>query len=332
MVVNDNFRAIYDMRVAILALDGVFDTGLAVLLDTFSTANELAAAQQTAPPLFDVRLVGVRRRIRTALGMSTNVEPAGAVPKPDWVIVPALNTKQPERLVEALRRKDVLEALALLRVWHAGGAGVAGACIGTFLLAESGLLDGLKSTTTWPLAPLFRQRYPRVQLDDAWMIVTSGRVVTAGAMMGHLDLALWLVRQASPEMAALVARFMLIDRRPSQAQYIIPDYLAHADPLIERFERWARDNLASGFSLEDAANALSVTARTLQRRTDAVLGKSPLAFVQDLRVERARHLISMGLGLEEIAGEVGYSDSATLRTLLRHRLGRGVRELRAEMR
>jgi transcriptional regulator GlxA family with amidase domain len=72
------------------------------------------------------------------------------------------------------------------------------------------------------------------------MIVASGRVVTAGAMMGHLDLALWLVRQASPAMAALVARFMLIDKRTSQAQYIIPDHLTHADPLIERFERWAR--------------------------------------------------------------------------------------------
>jgi transcriptional regulator GlxA family with amidase domain len=163
------------------------------------------------------------------------------------------------------------------------------------------------------------------------MIVASGRVVTAAAMMGHLDLALWLVRQASPEMAARVARLMLIDRRTSQAQYIIPDFLAHADPLIERFERWARNNLSLGFSLHDAANALSVTPRTLQRRTEAVLGKSPLAFFQDMRVERAQHLISIGDDLEKIAGEVGYSDSATLRNLLRRRLGRGVRELRANM-
>jgi transcriptional regulator GlxA family with amidase domain len=103
--------------------------------------------------------------------------------------------------------------------------------------------------------------------------------------------------------------------------------LAHADPLIER---WARANLALGFSLQDAAAALSVTPRTLQRRTEAVLGKSPLAFFQDMRVERAQHLISIGGDLERIAGEVGYADSATLRNLLRRRLGRAVRELRAE--
>jgi transcriptional regulator GlxA family with amidase domain len=331
MVANDNFGSIYDMRLTVLALDGVFDTGLTVLLDTFSTANELTCAQGIARPLFDVQVVGVWPQIRTGLGLTATVEPPSVVRKPDWVVVPALNAKQPERLVEALKREDVLDAMAHLRTWHASGIGVAGACIGTFLLAEAGLLNGLEATTSWSLAPLFRQRYPQVQLDDSRMIVASGRMVTAGAMMGHLDLALWLVRQASPEIAALVARFMLIDRRPSQAQYIIPNHLAHADPLIERFERWARENLALGFSLQDAANALSVTPRTLQRRTEAVLGKSPLAFFQDMRVERAQHLVSIGHDLEKIASEVGYAGSATLRNLLRRRLGRGVRELRAEL-
>lgn len=108
--------------------------------------------------------------------------------------------------------------------------------------------------------------------------------------------------------------------------------MANADPLIAKFERWAREHLSAGFSLQDAARALAVGPRTLQRRTEAVLGKSPLAFFQDLRIERAQHLVSTGCDLETIATEVGYADSATLRTLLRRKLGRGVRELRAEMR
>src|SRR5690242_9668240 len=97
-VVNDNKRIICDMHVAILAFDGVFDTGLSVLLDTFNTANELAAIQGIARPVFDVQLVGARRRIRTALGMTTTVEPAAAVRQPDWGIIPALNAKQPDHL------------------------------------------------------------------------------------------------------------------------------------------------------------------------------------------------------------------------------------------
>jgi transcriptional regulator GlxA family with amidase domain len=165
------------------------------------------------------------------------------------------------------------------------------------------------------------------------MLVSSDTVVTTGAAMGHLDLALWLIRQASPGLATTVSRYLLADIRSSQAPYIIPNHLAQADPLILRFERWARDHLKEGFSLQDAAKALATGARTLQRRCDAVLGKSPLAYFQDLRVEHAQSLLhGSGLDLEAIAAEVGYADGATLRTLLRQRLGRGVRDLRADLR
>lgn len=316
------------MKVVVFALDDVFDSGMAVLLDTLATANELAASQGFDKAPFDVRLTGLRKRVRTALGFTTTVEPLDAVRKPDWIVVPALNAKQADSLTLRLQRRDVQEAVEHLQRRHANGINIAAACIGTFVLAEAGLLDGEEATTTWSLAPFFRQRYPAVKLDDSRMVVESGRVVTAGAAMGHLDLALWLVRRVSPELAELVARFMLIDRRASQAHYIIPDHLAHSDPLISKFERWIRDNLSSGFSLLEVAHALSVHPRTLQRRTEAILGKSPLEFVQDLRIERARHLISAGHNLEDIAAEVGYADSATLRTLLRRKLGHGVREIR----
>jgi transcriptional regulator GlxA family with amidase domain len=84
--------------------------------------------------------------------------------------------------------------------------------------------------------------------------------------MGHLDLALWLIRKASPELAMVVSRYLLAHIRSSQAQYIIPNHLAQADPLILRFERWGRDNLKTGFSLQEAAKALATSTRTLQRR------------------------------------------------------------------
>jgi transcriptional regulator GlxA family with amidase domain len=170
-------------------------------------------------------------------------------------------------------------------------------------------------------------------LDEARMLVVSGPVTTTGAAMGHLDLALWLIRQASPDLAAVVSRYLLADVRRSQAAYIIPNHLAQADPLVQRFERWARDRLRHGFSLQAAAKALATSPRTLQRRCEAVLGKSPLAYFQDLRVERAQSLLhGGGLDLDAIAAEVGYVDGATLRTLLRQRLGRGVRDLRADLR
>jgi transcriptional regulator GlxA family with amidase domain len=321
------------MRISVLALEGLFDTGLTVALDAFGIANNLAARQMGGTPHFDVSIIGMRKKVRTSQGLTIPVQAITPGLQPDWVIVPALSTGTPEQLIQSLERPDVRQAKAQLVKWHAAGVHIAAACIGTFLLADAGLLDHREATTTWWLAPLFRQRYPKVRLDESRMLVPSDVGVTAGAAMGHLDLVLWLIRKASPELAAVVSRYLLADIRSSQAPYIIPNHLAQADPLILRFERWARDHLKAGFSLQDAASALATSARTLQRRCEAVLGKSPLSYFQDLRVEHAQSLLhGSGRDLDAIAAEVGYVDGATLRTLLRQRLGRGVRDLRADLR
>jgi transcriptional regulator GlxA family with amidase domain len=174
-----------------------------------------------------------------------------------------------------------------------------------------------------------RQRYPRVRLDESRIIVQSNAVVTAGAALSHLDLALALIRRASPELANVTARYLVVDERTSQSIYSIPDHLAKADPLIRQFERWARGHLAEGFSLDQAAKALATSKRTLARRMQSVLGKSPLAFFQDLRIERAVHLLRTSqASVDQIGAEVGYAEGVTLRTLLRRRLGRSVRDIR----
>ncbi len=320
------------MRIAVLALDGMFDTGLSVTLDAFSAANTLSARMMKGTPRFDVQLVGVRRRVRSNHGLLVPVQPAATLRRPDWAITPAPAMAAPDDLIRLLARPDMVQAMAQLRDWRARGTRVAASCIGTFVLAEAGLLDGRDTTTSWSLAPLFRQRYPEVRLDESRMLVPTDIGVTAGAALGHLDLALWLIRSASPELATLVSRYLLADIRASQAAYIIPNHLAQADPLIQRFEQWSRANLKTGFSLQGAASALATSTRSLQRRCREVLGKSPLAYFQDLRVEHAQSLIRGGsLDLEAIAAEVGYGDGATLRTLLRQRLGRGVRDLRADL-
>jgi len=114
-----------------------------------------------------------------------------------------------------------------------------------------------------------------------------------------------------------------------QSAYVLADHLAHCDPLVERFERWARSRLTHGFSLEAAAAATGSSKRTLARRMQAVLGKSPLSYFQDLRVERAVHLLkTTAESVEEIAARVGYADGVTLRTLLRRRMNQGIKEIR----
>jgi transcriptional regulator GlxA family with amidase domain len=316
------------MRIHVLVLDDVFDLGLSSVLDAFQTANELIDATKIAVERFDVRTVAVRRRVRTSQGLTVPLHRPDRQP-PDCVVVPAIGYKMPAPLEKALSRPDIQDATQSLRDYAKRGATMTAACIGTFVLAESGLLNGQRATTTWWLAPLFRQRYPDVTLEDSSMIVNSGPFVTAGAALGHMDLALWLVRQASPRLASLTAQYLIVDSRPSQSAYALTDHLVHADPLVGKFESWARANLARGFSLNSAAKAVGSSKRTLARRLHAVLGKSPLEYFQSVRVERAVHLLkTTGSSVDEIAGRVGYADGVTLRTLLRRRLHRGVKQIR----
>jgi transcriptional regulator GlxA family with amidase domain len=235
----------------------------------------------------------------------------------------------PGPLEQALARPDVRDAGTVLREWSARGALMSAACIGTFVMAESGLLDEQRATTTWWLSPLFRQRYPAVRLDESSMIVKSGRCVTAGAALGHMDLALWLIRNESPQLASLTARYLIVDSRPSQSAYALSDHLVHSDPVVQRFEAWARARLRHGFSLDAAARAVGASKRTLARHMQHVLGKSPLDYFQSLRVERAVHLLkTTHASVDEVAARVGYADGATLRALLRRRLNAGIREIR----
>jgi transcriptional regulator GlxA family with amidase domain len=316
------------MRIDVLALDGVFDLGLSAVLDVLQSANELIEMASLSVPRFEPRIVGVRRAVKTAHGLAVPVRPVGAR-TPDCVVVPAIGFKMPGPLEVALTRSDVSDASVLLQRWARRGSLMTAACIGTFVMAESGLLDEHHATTTWWLAPLFRKRYPTVLLDESSMVVKSGRFVTAGAALSHVDLALWLVRSVSPQLAALTAKYLIVDTRPSQSAYALTDHLLHDDPVVQRFEGWARSRLSRGFSLDEAAKAVGASKRTLARHMETVLGKTPLSYFQSLRVERAVHLLKTGTAsVDEIATRVGYADGATLRALLRRQLNAGIKEIR----
>src|SRR5215470_15159153 len=108
------------MRIHVLALDGVFDLGLSAVVDALQTANELIDVSGIAVPRFQVRIVGMRKTVKTAQGLSVPVRPVGP-PSPDCVVVPALGFKMPGPLEAALARSDVRDAAAALRQWSRRG-------------------------------------------------------------------------------------------------------------------------------------------------------------------------------------------------------------------
>ena len=315
------------MKLGVLVLDGVFDLGLSSILDTFALANALSSGTGDGGPQFAVDLFGVREEVRTQHGLTV---PVGPPPEGrlDVVLVPASSCTQPEVLTKMLVRDDTLEASSRLRDWHTAGVEVAAACTGTYVLAHSGVLDGGPATTSWWLCADFRARFPDVALDESKMVVSAPGVVTAGAALAHVDLALWLIRRISPDLASTTARYLLCNRRPSQAAYAIIDQIAHTDPAVERFERWSREHLAN-FNMTDAASAMGMSERTLLRHVRRVLGRTPIAYIQDLRVSRAIHMLQTSdATIDEIARDVGYRDGGTLANLLRKKTGLGLKSLR----
>jgi transcriptional regulator GlxA family with amidase domain len=212
-----------------------------------------------------------------------------------------------------------------------GGAMLAASCASSFLLAETGLLDGKRATTTWWFAPLFQQRYPKVDLMTERMVVADWPIATAGAAMAQMDLMLAVVaRFASPAVAKGCANYLLLNERHSQAPFMAINYLASQDPRIAKAEKWVRNNIARDFTIEDVAAAVALAPRTFARRIALICGVSPIQFVQRIRIETARSLLeTTRLSVEQIAREVGYAEPSTLRRLIRRDTRHSPRHFRA---
>jgi transcriptional regulator GlxA family with amidase domain len=315
------------MRIAILAVDSMFDSGLAVILDVLATANALRAEAATAMPPFEVTVTGLEDEVRTghALRLATTPLARLAAP-PDLLVMPAVGLRAPSEVVEIVRGHPALAHVVAL---HSAGTALAAACSGTFFLAEAGVLDGRQATTSWWLGPAFRSRYAGVRLRDSATIVGDGPVTTAGAAFAHIDLALSVVSGQSPALAELTARYLLIGDRPSQAVFAVPSLLARSDPTVTAFERWVREHVAEPVQISRAAAAVSVSERTLQRTTAAVLGMSPIDFVHEIRLDQATFLLrTTSLSADAVAAAVGYQNTSTLRALVRRRRGSTISALR----
>jgi len=293
-------------KVAILEIEGCMASSAAITHDVLATANRIGAAKGVPAS----RVTTVRCRSRRTDAHLRGIE---------LIIVPGLGTPSASELETKLKSPVCRRAIDMLTRAHARGAMLAASCASTFLLAETGLLDGRRATTTWWFAPLFRQRYPTVELLTEQMVVTDWPIATGGAAMAQMDLMLAVVgRFAGPSLAKACANYLLLDGRRSQAPFMAINYLASQDPKMAKAEKWVRDNIARDFTIEELAGAVALAPRTFARRVSATCGVSPIQFVQRIRLETARFLLeTTRLSVEEIARRIGYAEPSTLRRLIR---------------
>lgn len=299
-------------RIALIVEAGATSSSVMSTLDMFNIAARYPEAAACQLDLLSVS--GGAIQLAPAVCVDTLAMPK-VLDAYAAVILPGFFAEDVESIVSQLqgRWQPLIQRLRALPP----GVLVGASCYGTFILAESGCLDGRRATTTWWLEAPFRLRYPKVDLDAEQALVDGGAAITAGAMTAHTDLSLHILRRLfGAALARRIGGIMLIDgARASQKPFMaLPRYFA--DPLVQQAVNWLSEHCTEDIPASQLAAELHVSYRSLHRHFVCAAGMPPLAYRQALRIERAKELLeSSRMGLEQIVEEVGYQDIAAFRRL-----------------
>jgi len=223
--------------------------------------------------------------------------------------------------------------LPWLREQHARGATLGGVCVGSWLLAESGLLDGRSATTHWTSAKAFAECYPKIRLKADTPIVDDGDLITTAGLMAWSELGLRLVdRLLGPSIASSTARFLVVEHSDSASACgsNFAPILNHGDGPILQVQHWLQGTGATDVSLTAMAERAGLEERTFLRRFRAATGLKPTEYCQHLRVGKAREMLEFTNGtIDHIAWTVGYQDPGAFRATFKKITGLAPSEYRA---
>lgn len=324
----DTFYAKYDIRMpraAILAFEGCYVSSLGGFADILQVANSHLRQQQgPSAQQFDWHFVTLSgEAIRSSNGLLLQTRKLGAREQFDLVFIPSLHYAGHRPFAQFLKNQDA--ACSWLAAQWRRGALLAANCTGTFILAQTGLLDHRAATTTWWLERQFRTRFPLVDLQLRPVLTDVDRLLCAGASVSYLLQAIRVVeRFCGTVIASQTAKSMLIDvSQTTQTPYLpLLTERPHTDTLVHRAQHWLQKNMTKEIRIAELANDLAVSERTLIRRFSTVLNQSPLTYLQHLRIDAARAMLEAGdLGIEQIASQIGYGNPSSFSRLFRQRMG-----------
>ncbi|MYR94916.1 MULTISPECIES: GlxA family transcriptional regulator [unclassified Streptomyces] len=298
--------------VAVLALDQVIPFDLSTPIEVF-TRTRLPDGRSG----YQIRVCAERPEVDA--GAFTLRAPWGldGLTGADTIIVP--RTAVPTAPLSAAVRDALLAAAR-------DGTRIASICTGTFPLAATGLLDGLRATTHWLAADLLAATHPEIEVDPDVLYVDNGRILTSAGAAAGLDLCLHMIRRDyGSAVAADAARLsvMPLEREGGQAQFIVHDHApAPQGHALEPLLAWLRENLAAELTLADIAARAGMSTRTLMRRFREQTGTTPLQWLHRARIRQAQHLLeTTDHSVERIGAQVGFGSPTAFRDRFRRTTG-----------
>ncbi|TRZ41271.1 GlxA family transcriptional regulator [Robertkochia solimangrovi] len=282
----------------------------------FSMTNE-AMIKAGKPAVFKLQLVATNEKARLSNGIFSIIPDTDikSVDRTDLIIIPAIHGDY-SKVIENNR-----EFVPWILQQHNLGAEVASLCIGAFLLAETGLLDGMDCATHWLAAEDFRSMFPKINLVSDRIITDENGIYTSGGAYSSLNLILYLIEKfAGRELAVLSSKIFQIDiNRNSQSPFIIfHGQKSHNDVEIIKIQEYIESNYQDKLNVDDLCDRISLSRRTFERRFKKATSNTTIAYIQMVKVEAAKKQLEIGhKNVNEVMYDVGYSDAKAFRDVFR---------------
>ena len=282
----------------------------------FTAVNEFLKSQDK-PSLFYVQLVGLTKEVKLADGIFTTHTDATIknAAKPDLIIIPAISGN----LENAIKlNKDFLP---WIEMHYKNGAEVASLCIGAFILASTGLLDGKSCSTHWLFANEFRDMFPEVDLVDSKVVTEQNGIYTSGGANSYWNLLLHLVEKyTSRELAILASKFFVLDiDKKSQAPFsIFKGQKIHDDEEIRKVQDYIEANFQEKILVDELCSKFAIGRRTFERRFKKATNNTVVEYIQRVKIESAKKQFETGRRtVSEVMYEVGYADTKAFRDVFK---------------
>jgi transcriptional regulator GlxA family with amidase domain len=309
------------MKVAILNFEGAVASSVAGPFDMLAKLPVIAQSLNVkAKTFFDVDIVNTSNLVaKQPFNMVGNILMNDRKVY-DLVCIPAMNFTGIEH---TLQHETAM--IKWIRKQYDKGAEVASMCLGAFVLASTGLLDGKRATTHWMGVSYFKQLFPEVKVEDDKVLVDEGRIYSSGAAFAFTSLMIYLIEKFCGRDLALAASkvFMIQVHDSSQHSFSIFNLQRnHEDYDIGRIQDYIERNYDELLTINGLAEKFNMSSRTFIRKFAAITGNTPLEYIQRVRVEAAKRFLEKGkLTVEQVCLEVGYGDFGFFRNIFKRLSG-----------